>query len=140
MSEPALKTNKGPKWKHVVIVEQPVNVRGKNEGDPHVRCVYCDLAFRGGATRICNHLLGGIGISLCPAIPADAKAALAEQHKTKSLKVPKTVGLYSLTKNYSVSNSDPSSFPLTASSSQPRQSSLQASFAKFCQVVSVMMV
>ncbi len=78
-----------------------MNVRGKNEGDPHVRCVHCDLAFRGGATHIHNHLLGGIGTSLCPAMPADAKAALAEQHKTKSWRVPKSVGLYSLTKNYS---------------------------------------
>ncbi len=140
MSEPALKTNKGPKWKHVVIVEQPVNVRGKNEGDPHVRCVYCDLAFRGGATRICNHLLGGIGISLCPAIPADAKAALAEQHKIQELEGTKKRRLIQIDQELQRSNSDPSSFPLTASSSQPRQSSLQASFAKFCQVVSVMMV
>ena len=65
MSEPALKTKKGPEWKHVVVIDQPVNAQGKNAGDPNVKCCYCVIAFRGGASRIRAHLVGGIGIAKC---------------------------------------------------------------------------
>ena len=47
MTEPALLTKKGPKWNHVVVLNQPVEDKGKAKGDPNVEYVHCETSLEG---------------------------------------------------------------------------------------------
>jgi hypothetical protein len=56
-------------FKHIEILDDFAS--GKDEGDPRVECLYCQLQFVGQATRIRAHLSGrpGFGVE----VPADVK-------------------------------------------------------------------
>ena len=125
MSEPALKTKKGPEWKHVVVIDQPVDAQGKNKGDPTVQCIHCKepFQFRGGATRIRSHLLGGFGIKKCADIPPGAKKALQQLHENKEVEASKKRKLIELDKQLQRSDSDPTAL------GSLKQSSLTAAFS-----------
>ena len=85
MTEPALLTKKGPEWKYVVVLNQPGDEKGTAKGAPNLECLHCETKFRGGASRIRAHLLGGPGIAKCKDVQPEAVTALAQQHAAKEL-------------------------------------------------------
>ncbi len=79
VSEHAAKTVKGPEYNDIVVIGQPVVASVKTVSDPGVKCCDCDTALRGGATRVCAHLLRGIGIIRCKGETPEAEPALKGQ-------------------------------------------------------------
>ena len=55
MTEPALLIKKGPEQKYIVVLNQPVDEKGKAKGDPNLECLHCETKFKGGASRIRAH-------------------------------------------------------------------------------------
>ena len=79
-------------WLQVEIVEQ------FNNGDPRVHCFHCDHEFRGGASRIVEHLIGPSGAgkanvrrcSKCPeyvAVELRGQSDNVQQAKAKKQRV-----------------------------------------------------
>ena len=51
-------SKRGVEWQQVKIEHQELKPDGSKRGDPEVSCIYCLHSFRGGASRIRDHLLG----------------------------------------------------------------------------------
>lgn len=69
----------GFEWELVFVV----NESSKKGSNPYVKCIFCDLAFHGNATRIRAHILGtsGIGVQRCKCPPSHVVETLISTEK-----------------------------------------------------------
>ena len=76
----AMPPKKSPEWDYVVILVPHAT-------NPEVQCTYCDLTFKGGASRIRGHLTGKGEIRACQKVPEDVRLSLSAAAASKEAAV-----------------------------------------------------
>jgi hypothetical protein len=76
----AMPPKKSPEWDYVDILTPHAT-------NPEVQCTYCDLIFKGGATRIRGHLTGKGEVRACQKVPEDVRLRLSAAAASKDAAV-----------------------------------------------------